>query len=228
MKKRLLMSLLIGVMSLTTAIPAFASPKQMADGTIFDAEYYVINNPDVAAVLGTDELVLYNHYINHGKHEGRKPCEGVDAGIEVEIEALVQAEVPVQTQIPAQTEIVPQSPVANIYKIILKSGYSWVDTTVSSYDEACAVARALGYDLWKIHYDADYMWCYGIGNHGSDNTGAFDDDFDNIWSQFGRRSIGEHDCYIDSKDGRIYIPASNGGGWSITTWAQKSCMCKWK
>ena len=53
---------------------AFVAPKQMADGNMFDAEYYATNNPDVAAVLGTDENLLYSHYVNSGKLEGRIPC----------------------------------------------------------------------------------------------------------------------------------------------------------
>ena len=75
MKKRVFLSLMVGALMLTSAMPVFATPKQMSDGTVFDAEYYAANNPDVAAALGTDEAALYNHYVNHGKNEGRKPCE---------------------------------------------------------------------------------------------------------------------------------------------------------
>ena len=67
MKKRLIMVLMAGVMTLTSAIPAFAAPKQMADGKIFDAEYYAANNQDVVNVLGTD--------ITCGKAEGRLPYD---------------------------------------------------------------------------------------------------------------------------------------------------------
>ena len=74
MKKRIILSLLIGTLTLTSSMPVFAAPKQMADGTVFDAEYYATNNPDVAAVLGTKEKTLYEHYVKYGKTEGRKPC----------------------------------------------------------------------------------------------------------------------------------------------------------
>lgn len=74
MKKRIILSLLIGTLTLTSAMPVFAAPKQMADGTMFDAEYYAANNPDIVAVLGNEEKALYNHYVNYGKNEGRKPC----------------------------------------------------------------------------------------------------------------------------------------------------------
>lgn len=77
MKKRVIMALLVGVMTLTSAMPTYAASKQMADGSIFDAEFYATNNPDVVAALGTDENLLYNHYVNNGKNEGRKPYADV-------------------------------------------------------------------------------------------------------------------------------------------------------
>lgn len=52
---------------------AFAAPKTMSDGGTFDPEYYAQQNPDVVAALGTDENVLYQHYLNNGKAEGRLP-----------------------------------------------------------------------------------------------------------------------------------------------------------
>ena len=55
------------------SVPAYAAPKQMTDGNIFDAEYYAANNPDVVAVYGTDENLLYQHYLLCGNAEGRKP-----------------------------------------------------------------------------------------------------------------------------------------------------------
>lgn len=40
----------------------------------FDAAYYAQNNPDVTAALGTDADVLYQHFIEYGKAEGRLGC----------------------------------------------------------------------------------------------------------------------------------------------------------
>ena len=48
-----------------------AAPEIMADGTVFDAEYYAQSNPDVVVALGTDVTTLYNHYVSNGKAEGR-------------------------------------------------------------------------------------------------------------------------------------------------------------
>ncbi len=50
-----------------------AAPKTMSDGGTFDPEYYAQQNPDVVAALGTDENLLYQHYLNNGKAEGRLP-----------------------------------------------------------------------------------------------------------------------------------------------------------
>ena len=75
MKKILIMALIAGVMIFVSSTPAFAAPKQMADGNIFDPEYYASNNPDVVAIFGTDENLLYSHYLICGITEGRKPFE---------------------------------------------------------------------------------------------------------------------------------------------------------
>ena len=55
------------------ATPSVAGPKQMADGGLFDAAYYAATYPDVVAAFGTDEAMLYNHYVLYGKAEGRLP-----------------------------------------------------------------------------------------------------------------------------------------------------------
>lgn len=51
----------------------FAAPQRMADGQIFDPEFYAQIYPDVSAALGTDTAALYQHYVNYGKAEGRLP-----------------------------------------------------------------------------------------------------------------------------------------------------------
>lgn len=45
----------------------------MPDGTVFDAEFYAETYPDVKDAVGSDETALYDHYVNYGKAEGRKP-----------------------------------------------------------------------------------------------------------------------------------------------------------
>ena len=59
--------MMIGVSSLEVQ----AAPVKMADGTMFDAEYYAAAYPDVAAAFGTNADLLYMHYQLCGKAEGR-------------------------------------------------------------------------------------------------------------------------------------------------------------
>lgn len=73
MKKKTIL-VLAAVLCLGSSMTACAEPKAMPDGTVFDAEYYAENNPDVAAVCGADANLLYMHYLNFGRTEGRKPC----------------------------------------------------------------------------------------------------------------------------------------------------------
>lgn len=54
-------------------ITVCAAPKQMPDGSVFDPEFYAATYPDVKAAFGTDEALLYKHYIEHGRTEGRLP-----------------------------------------------------------------------------------------------------------------------------------------------------------
>lgn len=59
-------------LALTMAIPttASAAPAPVPDGTLFDAEYYAEQNPDVVAVYGIN---MYKHWLEYGKAEGRLP-----------------------------------------------------------------------------------------------------------------------------------------------------------
>ncbi len=63
------------VLMLSMCLTAYAVPKTMPDGTMFDAEYYAQNNPDVVALVGDSEDALWVHYDNFGRNEGRKPTE---------------------------------------------------------------------------------------------------------------------------------------------------------
>ncbi len=70
---KLLSLILLNTVLISSGLSVNAAPVVMADGTVFDAEYYAQTNPDVVGVLGTDANVLYSHYINNGKAEGRAP-----------------------------------------------------------------------------------------------------------------------------------------------------------
>lgn len=73
MKKRYLIIGFCAAMMMLHSMTVFAAPKQMNDGTFFDAEYYANSNPDVKAIFGTNEQNLFTHYKLFGKKEGRNP-----------------------------------------------------------------------------------------------------------------------------------------------------------
>ena len=79
MKKKILLTAAVIAFTLGFSLPVHAQPVELPDGTLFDPEYYAQANPDVAAVFGTDANLLYLHYVQFGKAEGRAPVSG-DAG----------------------------------------------------------------------------------------------------------------------------------------------------
>lgn len=99
--------------------------------------------------------------------------------------------------------------------IIKKSGYSYINTVVSSYDEAVAAFRAIGIEPWVTHEENGTRWCYAIICHvaGPTNKGNHEADFDNyVFYNFDGYHWGNR---LGTKDGRIYVEDVNGGSWSI-------------
>lgn len=77
MTRKILTVILAACIAFGTSLTAFAAEP-------FDPIFYANTYPDVAAALGTDSNVLYNHYINCGRAEGRKAYENAVGGEEVE------------------------------------------------------------------------------------------------------------------------------------------------
>ena len=76
MKIRRSLMILMASFFLAIAVPGYAlkaAPVPMADGGLFDAQFYAQAYPDVVAVFGTDANWLYLHYVLAGKAEGRLP-----------------------------------------------------------------------------------------------------------------------------------------------------------
>lgn len=71
MRKKLCILLATFTLTLSSSMTAFAAPEVMPTGDVFDAEYYAQNNPDVVVAFGTDKELLYSHYVNNGRAEGR-------------------------------------------------------------------------------------------------------------------------------------------------------------
>ncbi len=75
MKKKLLLSVAAATI-LSSSISVCAAPQYMADGAVFDPEWYLEQNPDVAGwALGTSADALYQHYLLHGANEHRAPYD---------------------------------------------------------------------------------------------------------------------------------------------------------
>lgn len=72
MCKAVALSVTVGTMLASNGMMANAQPKEMEDGTIFDAEYYAQKYADVVAVYGTEEASLFQHYTDYGKAENRE------------------------------------------------------------------------------------------------------------------------------------------------------------
>ncbi|MDE7431350.1 MAG: hypothetical protein K2N34_05490 [Lachnospiraceae bacterium] len=74
MKKKLF-TMVLAVLFWGSSLTANAAPQYMADGAVFDAEWYREQNPDIAAAWPEDVSteVLYQHYVTFGKNEGRTP-----------------------------------------------------------------------------------------------------------------------------------------------------------
>lgn len=70
--KAVALSVTVGTMLASNGIVANAQPKEMKDGTVFDAEYYAQRYADVVAVYGTDEASLFQHYTDYGRAENRE------------------------------------------------------------------------------------------------------------------------------------------------------------
>lgn len=78
---------LAGMCALPLSLTAYAAPQVMADGTVFDAEYYAETYPDVAEAYGMDEQMLYEHYKLYGQAEGRAAV-----AMETEVAELAKAQ----------------------------------------------------------------------------------------------------------------------------------------
>lgn len=75
MKKKLLLSIAAATV-LCNSFTVCAAPQYMADGAVFDSEWYLQQYPDVATwSLGTSADALYQHYTLHGANEGRLPYD---------------------------------------------------------------------------------------------------------------------------------------------------------
>jgi len=78
MKKQKLKSLVLTILmivSIFSGSQTIVSASVNVHEILFDWEFYYNNNPDLQKAFGKNQSLLYQHYNNHGKKEGRAPSE---------------------------------------------------------------------------------------------------------------------------------------------------------
>lgn len=123
---------------------AEAAPITLANGEIFDPEYYAQQNPDVVAAVGNSPQMLYQHYTMFGKAEGRLPYAGADSAAQ-------------QTQDP--NAILAQR-IANC-KIEAFKGVWWFN---SLYEDATLTWQGSSVSL---EYHGGSSWASGYGRNAA-------------------------------------------------------------
>lgn len=144
--KRSILAILTAAMTFGLSMTAYAAPRNMPDGQLFDAELYAQLYPDVVAVLGTDETALYNHYVNNGKAEGRIPYNLNDLNIRLQFwsdyevldnNIILQQPLQLQFLVPDGLNVTQQELRANLTddsiiamaQQVLPTGTQWGDET---------------------------------------------------------------------------------------------------
>ncbi|MCR4787553.1 MAG: hypothetical protein K5888_03110 [Lachnospiraceae bacterium] len=118
-------------------VTVLTAPVVMPDGSIFDAEYYAENNPDVVAVYGSNNPDgMYEHYVTFGKKEGRLPYAGADK-VKTTTANAVQAAAPTPT--PAPTPAPATAPTLGVTAL----GGTALAKRTTSQDAAAYYARSV-------------------------------------------------------------------------------------
>ena len=141
MMKKAMVAAVLSMMIATSPMTVFASPKVMADGCVFDPQYYAETYPDVKAALGTDENLLYNHYKLNGKAEGRLPYDPAD-------EAAAQQLLMVEAQKPKQydmKQLVKPSQTFVEERLALVPGITGIQSVTEDHDPNKKLNKVGGY-----------------------------------------------------------------------------------
>ena len=177
---------------------ALASPKQMPDGTTFDAEYYAQTYPDVAAAVGSDETALYNHYVQFGKAEGRKPYA-----------SAATTESPVASSGNAAVGNSVTEKIMGL-KATHPDGSAWSDgssfTTQSTYPNMSSTGTACQGFTYLVQ-DA----VFGKATYKRHTTGI---------SKYIRNKVGAGNSYMVVQGNSTFVPTRNSYSSNDPEWAQ--------
>lgn len=178
--KKFLLSLAACVISVFAyAQTVSAAPVQMADGNIFDPEFYAANNPDVVSIFGTDPNYLYLHYVVCGQAEGRLPYAANGATVAAPTAALGTA----QLQVDVFSALVGHGRIFENGRIIAQSpGYMQVETP-----EFIWTIRGSGINVWKdesVLFDAN---AYAALN--PDLAAIYGNDKAALWNEYKTEGV---------------------------------------
>ncbi len=138
MKKRTVTALLTVCMVLGDGLTVYAVPARMADGTLFDSDYYAETYPDLMMAYGRDTAKLYQHYVSCGKAEGR--------------EALPSKYVYPELPPPAGEAYTVEELVAIYRNIIESNGITWDPSLKGNWSETIGQ-----HDIFEwYNYDDEY------------------------------------------------------------------------
>lgn len=169
------------VLMLGSGLTAYAQPKTMPDGTVFDAEFYANTYPDVKAAFGNDEEALYDHYVTYGKLEGRAASA---AGAGTAAKAAPQAEV-----VSVETIANPASNRANAIKGTITTLADGTKIATTDKDYVKFITQNYGLDEQYLIPRTDY------------STGLIDEDHNGIDDRDPYNSCGytdlNYNCVAD-------------------------------
>ncbi len=154
MKKELLLSVAAATI-LSSGFTVCAAPQYMADGAIFDPEYYLEQNPDVAGwALGTSAEALYMHYTLHGASEGRAPYNAATLNLETVLPyQSADTTAPTQPTTPAQNATDPR-----VVYAIPGETYQFPSIHTEKYNHADNIVNISGTTYAYDEYDeVDYF-----------------------------------------------------------------------
>ena len=150
MRKKVCTLLTAFTLTLASSITAFAAPEVMPDGGVFDAEYYAQNNPDVVAAFGTDKELLYSHYVNNGRAEGR-------LAVAPEAQNVPTQDAQAEANIALMEEV--YSKVINISMDNMEEFYTYMLANLDTIRNACAFVEVKdcptlydGIPLYTVYY----------------------------------------------------------------------------
>lgn len=217
LKKMISTFAVIASTAILSSLTAYAAPEIMPDGELFDAEYYAEQNPDVVAVIGTDTISLYTHYITMGINEGRLPYSPELSNYDIATIIVDQSRLLVESAIEKQATTPVETSTSDTIVKELGHGITFISSTyvpdywINQYKGSFHISGVkFTYDKWantigelSIKYSANDLQ---LGNLG-DSISA-----DILFLDADGFEISENSLYAERRDlgreltKRVFVP----------------------